>query len=243
MSKIILAIFGHIQLRIILLAAIITAIFVIAIFIVMLCQKHTIKKQTKHMLNGDIDYNNVNNLAQLNKHFRNSIFAICIACIFMLLFAFTYDYYNRLALKYGAYDNGQLLQSLNEINDSTIVNGFIDQSEKVPNNPKGCLIIYIKYGCPDCRKVHNDIIKCLHDNNARSVYFVSTRSELGKILQKDYPVTEVPSGVYIRQTNSTVSTTYTEILYHTGYDDNKNKVTYFDEDKLIALINHQKNGD
>lgn len=180
---------------------------------------------------------------KLNKRFNRIMLPAALFCLLTIAFVTVYSYYNNLALKYGAYGNGQHIQTLNEINDCTLVNGFLDQSKELPDDLSGCIIIYIKYGCPDCRSIHDEIVNCIQDNDVNNIYFVSTRSEKGSQLLELYPVNEVPTGVYIRKKDSTISNRFTEVLYGHIYDDENNEVVYFEKDKMLSLIEHQKNGD
>lgn len=74
--------------------------------------------------------------------------------------------------------------------------------EKVLRN-KEYLIVYYKFGCPDCKVIYKEM-KQLQEEHG-NIYFVSTRSEQGKKLLKQYPVEEVPFGVYVFEDNSTIA--------------------------------------
>lgn len=71
------------------------------------------------------------------------------------------------------------------------------------NHMEGCLILYYRYGCADCDAVYQDLLDATAD--LPNVYWVSTRSDTGEILRTSYPVTEVPSGVYVSKTGAVLT--------------------------------------
>lgn len=75
------------------------------------------------------------------------------------------------------------------------------------DDPTGCLIIYYKFGCPDCEAMHQQLTDLTAD--MKNIYWISTRSEQGQTLLEKYPVSEVPSAVYIKHDG----TPLTYILY------------------------------
>lgn len=70
-----------------------------------------------------------------------------------------------------------------------------------------CLILYFKFGCPDCAATHKDIEAAV--GHLDDTYWVSSRSDIGRKLLEKYPVPEVPSAVYIKKDG----TYLTYILY------------------------------
>ncbi len=82
-----------------------------------------------------------------------------------------------------------------------IVHTPVESSVKPEDIKSGDIIIYYRFGCKDCEAVYKDLKNSLAD--VSDVYWISTRSETGKALLKTYPVTEVPSGVYVRKTGNT----------------------------------------
>ena len=70
------------------------------------------------------------------------------------------------------------------------------------------LILYYRFGCPDCGATFKDISARVE--NLDGVYWVATRSDQGIKLRETYPVDEVPSAVYIRKDG----TTLTYVLYY-----------------------------
>lgn len=76
----------------------------------------------------------------------------------------------------------------------------IDVSEpesKLPDDLTGAIIIYYRYGCPDCAATRDDIVESFRyiDN----VYWIATRSETGVKLREKYPVADVPAGLVIEK--------------------------------------------
>ena len=117
-------------------------------------------------------------------------FALAIVCLFI------YGCIFSKAKKYGAYGDFYKKNTLAEIKYN-IDHGFIDQSAEVPTDPKGCVIIFFKWGCPDCANVHNDLLKKLKEYDLFKTYFVSVQSDKGQQLIRQYPIDSVPSGIYI----------------------------------------------
>lgn len=83
------------------------------------------------------------------------------------------------------------------------INKHISQSpteDNLPDNLDGAIIIYYKFACEDCENLYNDLITAA--NQSDKCYFVATGSETGQALLAEYPVTEVPSGVYIQDSQN-----------------------------------------
>ena len=59
----------------------------------------------------------------------------------------------------------------------------------------GDIVIYVRYGCPLCEVLYDEICDLLraHDN----IYIVGTRTDAGLALREDYPISVVPSAVLI----------------------------------------------
>ncbi len=63
----------------------------------------------------------------------------------------------------------------------------------------GDVVIYLRYDCKDCHRTWPDLKQALSQNKASDeVYIVYTRTKLGKQVLKQYPITDVPSGIYIK---------------------------------------------
>jgi len=162
-------------------------------------------------------------------------FTLVLSLVFIILFAS----YKHRALEYGAYGDFDKQETMNTIKQR-IRYGYKDQSEELPDDLSGCIIIFIKFGCPDCENVHDNLLKCLDDNNVENVYFVSSRSEKGKEMVKEYNIQAVPSGTYFKK-NGDAGSRYSEILYteipEVGQTDR------FVEENMMKLIYHQQQGD
>ena len=57
----------------------------------------------------------------------------------------------------------------------------------------GNIIIYYRFGCKDCEAIYSELDRLITENE--NVYWVATRSIIGKRLLQKYIVTEVPAGV------------------------------------------------
>lgn len=95
------------------------------------------------------------------------------------------------AIRHGAYDTDM---------------GIVEMRRRIPLTPEetpvqdeselsDCLLVYFRFGCPDCEAVHADLSKTLDD--AERVYYISTRSRQGAALMERFPVDEVPCVVYV----------------------------------------------
>lgn len=72
----------------------------------------------------------------------------------------------------------------------------------LPKNLQNSLVIYYKFGCEDCEAIYKDLNTLLKEKP--NVYWVSTRSKQGIELRKTYPVSKVPSGMYITNRNAAI---------------------------------------
>ena len=72
-------------------------------------------------------------------------------------------------------------------------------------------IIYVRYDCPDCIKLHDQL------SEIKDIIFLSSRSDLGKTARSLYDInlTEVPQGVYI---DANGKSTTISIIQHTEED-------------------------
>ena len=59
----------------------------------------------------------------------------------------------------------------------------------------GDIVIYVRYGCPLCEVLYDEIRELLrtHDN----IFIVGTRTDIGHALREVYPISIVPSAVLI----------------------------------------------
>ena len=164
-----------------------------------------------------------------------SFFTLLLSLVFIVLFA----NYKHVALKYGAYGDFDRTETIRTINHR-VRYGYEDQSEELPDDLTGCIIIFVKFGCPDCENVHDKLVKCLEDNNVENVFFVSSRSEKGKELVEKYQIQAVPSGTYFKKQGEPGSR-YSEILYAEIPEVGQTDI--FIEENLMKLIEHQQKGD
>ena len=70
------------------------------------------------------------------------------------------------------------------------------EESKPPEDLSGCILLYYRFGCSDCEAVYPELSKKV--NGQKNIYWICTRSEIGTILRKEYPVSRVPAGAYIR---------------------------------------------
>lgn len=96
------------------------------------------------------------------------------------------------------YDDMDVLDRSETVNSvlRNVSRGYIDQSDELPEDPSGCLVILFKYGCVDCFDVHEQLMDALDGHLDGNVYFVSSRSERGKAIVSDCDVIGVPYGIY-----------------------------------------------
>lgn len=96
----------------------------------------------------------------------------------------------------------------------------------LPNNLENTLIIYYKFGCKDCESIYADLQTQL--KGLSNVYWVSTRSKQGTALRDKYPVSKVPSGMYI----TTRKTAVIKPLYQS-----KDEQAVLNQKNLTSLLN------
>lgn len=163
--------------------------------------------------------------AKIIKGFGAIIFACAlIVAIFTLIISMRY----QSAKKRGAYTSNITIQELNEgIRYSPI-------EDELPENLEGAIVIFYKFDCPDCHAIYNDLKDAVsgHDN----IYWVSSRSEQGKALLANYPIPEVPYGVYFRTYTYGGNLNYTKKVL---YCDDANGNTVLNETNLNRLFELQ----
>lgn len=160
-----------------------------------------------------------------------------IAVITALVSMIAYSKLNTSALKHGAYDGIQKTQTVNDIIDN-VNHGFVESTD-IPDDLTGCILIFFKYGCPDCYDIHDDLVSYIEENDIKDIYFVSTRSEYGKNLI--YPdgtdgnclIDGVPSIIYYCKDNSDMEN-YHEYLYDVNDDGSKTFPSYL-LDQYVAF--------
>ena len=59
----------------------------------------------------------------------------------------------------------------------------------------GDIVIYVRYGCPLCEVLYDEISELLRTHD--DIYIVGTRTDIGRALRVDYPISIVPTAVLI----------------------------------------------
>lgn len=98
--------------------------------------------------------------------------------------------------------------------------------DQVPEDLHGKLIVYYRFGCPDCSAVYPELTERLKE--LTDVYWISTRSAQGKELIAKYPVDEVPSVLYVKYDG-----TYSTAII---YKKNEEKQSYLDKSTLEDFL-------
>lgn len=115
---------------------------------------------------------------------------ILAATLFALVRMNRYTSDVQTALAHGMYDVSNPLDGLSDINRCT------PAESRLPADMDGALVIYYRYGCPDCEAVYEDL-KSRLDARGKPYYWISTRSNQGLALLDEYIVEDVPSALYI----------------------------------------------
>ena len=140
-----------------------------------------------------------------------------------------------MAKKHGAFDSTYLAQPISKTMNS-IKHGYIEDSDTIPKETEdlyGKIIIFFKFGCPDCEAIHDALdAKGFIGNDSDDIYFVSSKSELGNSLltSMDIELEEVPSILYIKKNEDIIPYTL-YILYK-----KENKKSVLDEEVLDRII-------
>ena len=134
----------------------------------------------------------------------------------------------QTAKKCGAY------QPLNEITVQKVITStqLSPEEDTVPDETKrdGSVLLYYKFGCPDCEAVYEALKEKTKDNE--NIYWISTRSKNGKTWKEIHDIQEVPSGVYLKSDG-----TFTTLLLYTKDSDGN---TILDEHNLNILLTLQQ---
>lgn len=156
--------------------------------------------------------------------------SICAILSFAVMLTLNISY--SVAQKHGAYTRNMTIETMYD----GIARSPIEST--LPENLDGCIIIYYRFDCPDCKAIYDDLMTA--SENVDNIYFVSSRSEQGSALLNQFPVEEVPSGIYIRMYTYNGALTYTKkVLYYT--DENGNIIfDVADFNRLVALRAEQK---
>ncbi len=224
------------------LSAILIAITILLriadIFIIKKSGKIEKKTETTELPNGTTIKTVKEERSYNIKAHRLLLIDMIIAITLALASLFTAAIFNKIALDYGAYGDYMKILTPKFISEMPS-KSYKDQSNELPEDLKGKIIIYYRYDCADCTAIHDDLMNYLAnaDISENDIYFVSTRSDKGKTLIEQYYAYEVPSAVYIYN-NAQGDTHYaTTSLYQkiTDYD-------IFLQDSLGDLIATQKAG-
>lgn len=99
-----------------------------------------------------------------------------------------------------------------------------------PGDLSGCIIVFYKDGCPDCKATMGQIQDAF--KGTKDVFFLDSQSDTGKRIRERYPIQEVPSAVYVHISDEN----YTMYVL---YEQTKNgPVTDFDAiDRIIEVKN------
>lgn len=178
------------------LFAIITGVCGFASLIIMILTrwKYTVKTKEHVEEIGDFGV-----AAENTKLTKLHTIATRVAIVFFaisLVGIFVYSSIFAKARKYGAYGDFYKTCTLAEIKENN-AHGFIDQSDEVPEDTKGCMLIFFKWGCPDCNNIHDQLVEKMKDYEQYKLYFVSTRSDRGKQLVDQYAIDWTPSMTYV----------------------------------------------
>ena len=120
--------------------------------------------------------------------------------------------------------------TLNEIQKQTELSHVQSQLPKDENAFYGSIIMYYKFGCPDCGAIKKEWDAQTPDDP--NIYWVSTRSEEGKKLIQKYTANEVPSGIYVHKNG-----TYT---VHILYKKDRDGKPVFNQGEFDALMNEYR---
>lgn len=121
------------------------------------------------------------------------IFTICILSAVTFTEGVTLYYH---AKQHGMYQHSMTWKEIqNNLQTSP-------KEDTLPNHLQNSLIIYYKFGCEDCEAIYTDLNTLLKGKS--NVYWISTRSKQGIELRKTYPVSKVPSGIYITDRNAAI---------------------------------------
>lgn len=71
-----------------------------------------------------------------------------------------------------------------------------EDNKNVDNLKPADIVIYLRYDCKDCHRAWPELKERLKDKN--DVYIIYTRTPRGKAIRERYPITDVPSGIFIK---------------------------------------------
>ena len=109
--------------------------------------------------------------------------------------------------------------------------------DTLPENTQGAIIIFVKYGCPDCTAIYSTINEFASHEN---VYIIHSTSEVGRELIARYNIADVPAAVYVRINNYNGGLEYTQKSLYTT-DEAGNVIPNTENiNRLLELQSQQK---
>jgi hypothetical protein len=124
--------------------------------------------------------------------------AVLIALSLSALFYVCFFGLKWTAKVYGAYgDTYDKTETVEHIFNQ-VKYGYKDQSNQLPANVDGKILIMYRYGCPDCSDTHDQVMLSLQKAGVdmSDVWFISSKSEKGEFLMDFYELEYVPSAIY-----------------------------------------------
>ena len=102
----------------------------------------------------------------------------------------------------------------------------------LPKSKHGIIVIYYRFDCPDCHKIHEQLTKALNLEYHPEIYYVCSRSVQGQKLMKTYSIDTVPTAIYIPLKSDNI------VSYPLAIT--KNNKTIFAKDNFERLLQLQK---
>lgn len=117
------------------------------------------------------------------------------AFMYMLIISSSFALYLTLTTHITANKHGFTEPKTTTLN--TICNSikYSPTEDILPSDKTDIIVIYYRFGCSDCELLYNKIKN--RTDNVNHIYWIATRSKQGIELRKSYPITEVPSSIYI----------------------------------------------
>ena len=198
-----------------------TIILVAIILVMAVCAFAAIKKYNRADKTND----------KQRLRFRGRIY--CLIAVLCFMGIISMSILNVVGLSHGMHTNDMSLpKTITSVMNSPSEDNLPENKDEL----KGCIIIYYKFGCPDCEDIYTDLKNALNGHD--KIYWVSTESTQGKELLKEYPVSDVPTGVYIRKNSYSSALKFTKKCLYTKTDGK----TVLDTKGLNRLFELQKEG-
>lgn len=142
-----------------------------------------------------------------------------LCAIFSALYLVSGAQLLHTGVQHGMYHTNLTWQQLQTSIDHSPVESIL------PKNLQNKLVIYYRFGCDDCEVIYDDLSAQL--NSVSDVYWISTRSKQGEALRNTYPISHVPSAVYITSRNTGIIKNLT---------DKTGKTVKLHQDNLTSLL-------